>query len=55
MATFTYQLVYWAWVKLETDEVKEGKSCEWYFNDKTLQADESVHKLGCCSNIGGLC
>lgn len=29
MSTFTYQLVYWLWVKLETDEIKaekQGKS-----------------------------
>jgi len=26
MATFTYQLVYWGWVKLETDEVKGLKN-----------------------------
>lgn len=24
-AVFTYQAVYWAWVKLETDEIKNSK------------------------------
>lgn len=26
LAVFTYQLVYWAWVKLETDEIKAEKT-----------------------------
>jgi hypothetical protein len=25
MATFAYQLTYWAWVKLEKDELKAGR------------------------------
>jgi hypothetical protein len=25
-AVFTYQVVYWTWVKLETDEIKEKKN-----------------------------
>ncbi|KAE8442449.1 hypothetical protein EG329_003350 [Mollisiaceae sp. DMI_Dod_QoI] len=28
MATFTYQLTYWAWVKLEKDEIKREKTGE---------------------------
>ncbi|KAI9648312.1 hypothetical protein NHQ30_002945 [Ciborinia camelliae] len=28
MATFIYQLTYWAWVKLEKDELKEDKRRE---------------------------
>ncbi|TPX15181.1 uncharacterized protein E0L32_004739 [Thyridium curvatum] len=28
LAVFTYQLVYWAWVKLETDEIKAEKTAE---------------------------
>ncbi|RDL41390.1 uncharacterized protein BP5553_01369 [Venustampulla echinocandica] len=28
MATFTYQLAYWAWVKLEKDEIKAQRSAE---------------------------
>jgi len=28
MATFTYQLAYWAWVKLEKDEIKREKTAE---------------------------
>lgn len=27
-AVFTYQAVYWLWVKLETDEIKERKKSE---------------------------
>ena len=26
MATFTYQLVYWTWVKLEKDEIKKERN-----------------------------
>ncbi|CZR57892.1 uncharacterized protein PAC_07781 [Phialocephala subalpina] len=29
MATFTYQLAYWGWVKLEKDEIKREKTGEW--------------------------
>jgi len=29
MATFTYQLAYWTWVKLEKDEIKREKTGEW--------------------------
>ncbi|PMD34593.1 hypothetical protein L207DRAFT_516750 [Hyaloscypha variabilis F] len=28
MATFTYQLAYWGWVKLEKDEIKRSKNAE---------------------------
>ena len=28
LATFTYQLAYWTWVKLEKDEIKREKNCE---------------------------
>lgn len=28
MATFTYQLTYWAWVKLEKDEIKAQREQE---------------------------
>ncbi|CAG8979324.1 hypothetical protein HYALB_00002448 [Hymenoscyphus albidus] len=28
MAVFTYQLAYWAWVKLEKDEIKAQKTAE---------------------------
>jgi len=28
MATFTYQLAYWAWVKLEKEEIKRERSAE---------------------------
>jgi hypothetical protein len=28
MATFTYQLAYWGWVKLEKDEIKRSKNGE---------------------------
>ncbi|KAI1005096.1 hypothetical protein K3495_g3121 [Podosphaera aphanis] len=28
MATFVYQLTYWAWVKLEADEMKDQRTAE---------------------------
>ncbi|EPE33426.1 hypothetical protein GLAREA_06439 [Glarea lozoyensis ATCC 20868] len=28
MATFTYQVAYWGWVKLEKDEEKAGRNAE---------------------------
>jgi len=28
MATFTYQLAYWAWVKFEKDEIREERQGE---------------------------
>jgi hypothetical protein len=28
MATFTYQLAYWGWVKLEKEEIKRSRSGE---------------------------
>jgi hypothetical protein len=33
MATFTYQLAYWAWVKLEKEEIKRERSGERYLAD----------------------
>ena len=29
MATFTYQVAYWGWVKLEKDEIKAQRTGEW--------------------------
>ena len=31
-AVFTYQIVYWGWVKLETDEIKEEKRSRFWPN-----------------------
>ncbi|KUJ15575.1 uncharacterized protein LY89DRAFT_735676 [Mollisia scopiformis] len=36
MATFTYQLAYWGWVKLEKDEIKREKSAELEGLEKQL-------------------
>jgi hypothetical protein len=37
MATFTYQLVYWGWVKLEKDEMMENKRKEIRGLEETLE------------------
>ncbi|PQE26017.1 Inner membrane assembly complex subunit 17 protein [Rutstroemia sp. NJR-2017a BBW] len=37
MATFTYQLVYWGWVKLEKDELMEDKRREIRGLEETLE------------------
>jgi hypothetical protein len=29
MATFTYQVAYWGWIKLEKDEIKAQRTGEW--------------------------
>ncbi|KAF8847016.1 hypothetical protein BDZ45DRAFT_682145 [Acephala macrosclerotiorum] len=36
MATFTYQLAYWGWVKLEKDEIKRQKTAEIESLEKKL-------------------
>lgn len=51
MATFTYQLAYWAWVKLETDEVKEGKNCEWHL--MAMTRDRCIPRTGCIAVLKG--
>lgn len=40
-AVFTYQAVYWLWVKLETDEIKERKKSEAFciIGDRNHLAD----------------
>ncbi|PQE31978.1 Inner membrane assembly complex subunit 17 protein [Rutstroemia sp. NJR-2017a WRK4] len=37
MATFTYQFVYWGWVKLEKDEMMEDKRREIRGLEETLE------------------
>ena len=55
MATFTYQLAYWGWVKLEKDEIKRSKNGERCPIDgeddsgQWLMWDEQ-QKLKCWSN-----
>ncbi|PMD59806.1 uncharacterized protein K444DRAFT_529477 [Hyaloscypha bicolor E] len=36
MATFTYQLAYWGWVKLEKEEIKRSRSAEIEVLEKQL-------------------
>lgn len=36
MATFTYQLAYWGWVRLEKDEIKREKTAELQGLEKQL-------------------
>jgi len=48
MAAFTYQLMYWGWVRLETDEVKEGKNGEFVLSILSL----GDWKLGGCGSRG---
>ncbi|CAD6503256.1 BgTH12-02923 [Blumeria graminis f. sp. triticale] len=36
MATFTYQVAYWTWVKLETDELKANKTAQLIALEKEL-------------------
>ncbi|KAE9366207.1 hypothetical protein N431DRAFT_472760 [Stipitochalara longipes BDJ] len=36
MATFTYQLAYWGWVKLEKDEIKRSRTVEIELLEKQL-------------------
>jgi hypothetical protein len=46
MATFTYQLAYWGWVKLEKEEIKRDRNGEWCLlngfegNDQLLMRGE---------------
>jgi len=37
MATFTYQLAYWAWVKLEKDEIRSQREAEVSALENKLQ------------------
>ncbi|KAB5563278.1 hypothetical protein GE09DRAFT_777051 [Coniochaeta sp. 2T2.1] len=41
LAMFTYQLAYYAWVKLETDEIKEGRNAEITSLEEQVKALQS--------------
>jgi len=47
-AVFTYQITYWLWIKLETDEVKQQKrskltlTVERYFRSLTFSVVETL-------------
>lgn len=52
MATFTYQLAYYGWVRLEKDEIKRQRSGEWLslyppFCQKSIDGVRGVWELGC--------
>ena len=46
MATFTYQLAYWGWVKLEKDEVKaERTGMRTFFFDRAFLKGMELTRL----------